>query len=150
MTRQASGTLEAARRVLAYCVVCGITLRVVALVPDGSPKIAVQPAGTLPDAIREMLAQPRVRHTVVQHLERGAARFSQVSAELHSHAATAAGLAHLTLCTLSPDQREAFDERAGIREFEGRLPRSRAELLSLLDIATHASDVEAIATLTAA
>ena len=35
---------------------------------------------------------------------------------------------------LSPAMREAFEERAGIREFDGGLPRDQAESLALLDV----------------
>lgn len=35
---------------------------------------------------------------------------------------------------LSPDLREAFEERAGIREFDGGIPRDHAECLALLDV----------------
>lgn len=35
---------------------------------------------------------------------------------------------------LKPAQREAFEERAGIREFDGGLPRYQAECLALLDV----------------
>lgn len=35
---------------------------------------------------------------------------------------------------LTPAMREAFEERAGIREFDGGLPREQAESLALLDV----------------
>lgn len=144
------GSLEAGRRILAFCVLSGITVRVVAFVPAGPPKIALQPGGALPPLLREMLALPLVRQVVARHLELGAARFCQPSSDAHSHNATAAGLAHLTLCLLTAEQRDAFEERAAIREHDGGLRRARAELLALLDLATHASAIEAITALTTA
>ena len=35
---------------------------------------------------------------------------------------------------LDPDQREAFEERAGIVQFDAGLPRDHAEALALLDV----------------
>jgi hypothetical protein len=35
---------------------------------------------------------------------------------------------------LDASQRELFEERAGIRQFDGQLPRSEAEALALLDV----------------
>jgi len=35
---------------------------------------------------------------------------------------------------LSPSLREEFEERAGIVEFDGKLPRAHAECLALLDV----------------
>jgi hypothetical protein len=35
---------------------------------------------------------------------------------------------------LDPCQREAFEERAGIMQFDGQLPRGHAECLALLDV----------------
>jgi hypothetical protein len=36
---------------------------------------------------------------------------------------------------LSPNQREWFEERAGIMEFDGRMPREQAERLALKEVA---------------
>jgi hypothetical protein len=38
---------------------------------------------------------------------------------------------------LPPDLHEAWQERAGIREFDGGLPRSQAEALALGDVLGH-------------
>jgi hypothetical protein len=35
---------------------------------------------------------------------------------------------------LDADQREAFEERAAIMEFDAHVPREQAELLALLDV----------------
>ena len=35
---------------------------------------------------------------------------------------------------LDANQREAFEERAGIRQFDGQLPKSEAEVLAMLDV----------------
>ncbi len=35
---------------------------------------------------------------------------------------------------LNEDQREAFEERAAVREFDGGFPREHAECLALLDV----------------
>ena len=40
----------------------------------------------------------------------------------------------LVVAQLDADQREAFEERAGIIEFDARLPRAHAECLALIDL----------------
>ena len=35
---------------------------------------------------------------------------------------------------LDPDLREEFEERAGIMEFDGKVPRGHAECLALIDV----------------
>lgn len=46
--------------------------------------------------------------------------------------------------SLPPDQREAFEERAAIMQFDGRLGREHAEVLALLDVLRQVSGVQAI------
>lgn len=38
------------------------------------------------------------------------------------------------IAALNADMREAFDERAGIMEFDGKVPREQAECRALLDL----------------
>jgi DNA polymerase I len=49
-----------------------------------------------------------------------------------------AGPPTVSLPDLPPDLRESWQERAGLREFDGGLPRSKAEALALADVLGHA------------
>ncbi len=150
MSVQLVGTLECARRVLAHLVLHRATVRVAALVPDGSPRIAIQPPDVLTHELRIYLRQPQVRREIARHMECGATRFQQASTDVHSIAGTAAGFAHLQLCLLTIDERERFEERAGVREVDGGLLRPQAELLALFDVLDCASVIETVAVLSTA
>ena len=150
MTLRSVGTLEGARRILAHLVLQHATVRVKALVPDGPPTIAVHPPGVLPPQLRVLMARPLVRKHIAQHMELGAARFGQQAPDVHSISGTAAGFAHLQLALLTFDQRELFEERSGVREFDDGLPRTQAELLALFDTLDHSAVIEAVAVLASA
>lgn len=150
MTLRSVGTLEALQRIFSHLVLHGATVRVVALVPDGPTNVAVNPPGTLTPQLRVLMARPMVRKQLAQYMALGAEKYAQGSPDVHSHAATAAGFAALQRALLTFDQRELFEERAAIREFDGGLSRPQAELFALFDVLDQASVIEAVAALAAA
>ena len=149
MTVRAVGTLEGARRILAHLVLQQATARVKTLVPDGPPTIAVHPPGILPPQLRVLMARQLVRKHIALHMDLGATRFGQEAPDVHSIRGTAAGFAHLQLALLTFDQRELFEERAGVREHDNGMPKPQAELFALFDVLDHSSVIESVAAISA-
>ena len=150
MTSEAVSTLAATRDILGWCVLHGATVRVPAFRPTLGAQVAVHPAGVLPPHLRRLLKLPDVRTRVAQYMSAGAARFCAGAPDAHSHTATAAGFAHLSLCLLTFDQREHWEERAAVREFDGGMIRSQAELLALFDVLESAAVIESVVALSVA
>ena len=150
MTSESVSTLAATRDVFGWCVLHGATIRVMAFLPDGAPQIAIQPVGLLPAELRRLLMMPHVRTRVAQYLAAGTARFCAGAPDAHSHSATAAGFAHLSLCLLTFDQREHWEEPAAVREIDAGMIRSQAELLALFDVLESAAVIESVVALSAA
>ncbi len=147
MTTPRIGALEAARRVLEWCVLHRAHCRVVEYVPAGAAKLAIGPRGALPVRLADHMRREDVRNVIGRHLDLGAARFCLTPPDAHT--ATAAAFAHLALCLLTPDQRELFEERAAMREYTGEMPRPTAELFALFDVVDQASTIEAVTTVAA-
>ena len=138
------GTLEAVRRILGQLVLAGASVRVADLAPDAPPRLAIVPAGVITDEMRCWLGNPIVRREIARHLELGAVRFGHGAPDGHSRVGTAAGFAHVQLCLLTLEQRDRFEERAAIREHDGRIPRRTAELFALFDVLDNAAMIEAV------
>lgn len=150
MTSAHQSSLEIARRILAHLVLRGATIRAAVPVPDGPPILAVHPAGVLPAELRDALKLKIVRQIICTHMTRGAARFGQDAPDVHSIGGTCAGFAHLQICCLTAEQRDLFEERSAVREYDGGQCRPQAELFALFDVLEHASVIEAVALLSAA
>lgn len=150
MTLRSVGTLEAVRRILSHLVLRGGTVRVVAPVPDGPTTVAVHPPGVLTPQLRVLMARPLVRKELAAYMAIGTAKYAQGTPDMHSRAATAAGFAAIQRALLTFDQRELFEERAAIREFEGGQTRPQAELFALFDVLECSSMIEAVAALAVA
>ena len=147
---QRVSTLAATRQVLGWCVLNRATVRVVAITADGAPSLGIQPGNALPPQLRRLLTLPDVRLRIAQYLAAGAVRFCTDAPDAHSHAATCAGFAHIAHTLLDVDQRERFQERAAVREFDGGMNRPQAELFALFDVLDDCSVIESVAALAAA
>lgn len=148
MTGAQVGTLSAARQLLGWCVLHGVTCQARVTVPAGIVSLAIAPRGALPALLAAFAGDPVVRRVVSRHLDLGAVRFDVPAAD--ARLVTAAGFAHLALCLLDVHERERFEERAAVREYDGAMSRPAAELFALFDVLDRASVVESVAALAAA
>ncbi len=149
MTRDSVSTLAATREILGWCVLSRASVRVLAFDADGAPSLGIRPGNAVPPELRHLLTIPDVRLRIAQYLAAGVAGYGDVIRPDDPFAATCAGFVHIARTMLDFDQRERFEERAAIREFDAGFSRPQAELFALFDVLDDCSVIESVAALAA-